>query len=177
MGQQAMFGRLPMKHGFAIAAIAALSIGTAEAAEPAAADSSVLSKTAKALEEQLACLNPPKPGLAIRGMLANGVIAPTKFIPDGVPVFAAASDIYVYGSRVTFVSGWEMEKDGKVKLPFRRGPGTAPPLFLQVVLEKPPQNYTPHAVKVNGIIERPFSSVAPTDEDYSHSGTTITCYG
>jgi hypothetical protein len=112
-------------------------------------------------------------------MLANGLIAKTTFAADGSPVFAPTGDIYVYGSRVLFITGWEAE-GGKVKPPFWRGPGTAPPLFLQVILEMPTSaiHYTPHEDRgLNGVIQGSYSTIAPANEYYIHSGTTITCFG
>ena len=160
-------------------AFVALILIATSAPAAMAANASLLAKTGKALEEQLACLNPPQPGLAIRTMLANGVITRTKFAADGSPVFAPTDAIYVYGSRVTFITGWESEV-GKVKPPFWRGPGTAPPVFLAVTLEKSPAaiHYTPRGVRgADVVVQGAFSSIEPANEYYTHTGTTITCYG
>ena len=164
----------------AFTALVALMVMTSVSASTSATidNAGLRAKTGKALEDQLACLKSPRPALAIRSMLANGLIARTKFAADGSPVFAPTGDIYVYGSQVLFITGWEAE-GGKVKPPFWRGPGTAPPLFLQVILQMPPSvvHYTPHEDRgPNGIIQGSYSTIAPADEYYIHSGTTITCF-
>jgi hypothetical protein len=164
----------------AFTALVALMVMTSASASTSATidKASLRAKAGKALEDQLACLKSPRPALAIRSLLANGLIARTKFAADGSPVFAPTGDVYVYGSRMLFITGWEAE-GGKVKSPFWRGPGTAPPLFLQVTLEMPLPaiRYTPHEVRgSDGIVQGSYSTIAPADEYYIHSGTTITCY-
>ncbi len=140
---------------------------------------SLLASTGKALEDQLACLVPPKPALAIRAMMRNGLLVKTRFDADGSPVFRPTSDLLVFGKRVLFVTGWEMEGD-QVKQPFWRGPGTEPPLFLAVTLDAAPAEipYQAHMVRgSDGTAVGSFSSIEPTREFYSSRGTTITCYG
>lgn len=145
-----------------------------------AKDTAVLFLSAgKALEDQLTCLNPPRPGLAIRAMIANGLIKKTKFDADGSPIFAPTGGLYVFGKRVTFLTGWEMEGD-TLRAPFWRGPGTSPPTFLSVTLDTTPEDvsYTEHSIRgADGVIVGSFSTIEPTNEYYSHEGTTITCYG
>jgi hypothetical protein len=165
----------------AFTALVTLMVMTSASASTSAATdkASLRPRVGKALEDQLACLKSPTPASAIRSMLADGLIFRTKFAADGSPVFAPTGDIYVYGSRVRFITGWEQE-GGRAKSPFWRGPGTAPPLFLQVTLEMPLPaiRYTPHEVRgSDGIVQGSYSTIAPADEYYIHSGTTITCYG
>lgn len=153
--------------------------GTPSIAAPPGDRAASASKAGKALEDQLACLNPPKPGQAIRAMLANGLIRRTKFGADGSPVFAPTGDLYVHGKRVTFITGWEMEGEA-VKAPFWRGPGTSPPLFFAVTLDAAPRDipYTARGDRrPDGSIEGSFSSIGPANEYYSRSGTVITCHG
>ena len=151
------------------------------AANPSSAEdkAALFASTGKALEDQLACLKPPKPALAIRAMMKNGLIAKTKFGADSSPVFRPTDDLQVFGAKVLFVMGWEMEGD-RVRAPFWRGPGTAPPLFLSVIVDAPPANvpYREHMVRgSDGVAVGSFSSVEATREYYARSGTTITCYG
>lgn len=151
------------------------------AANPSSAEdkAALFTSTGKALEDQLACLKPPKPASAIRAMMRNGIIAKTKFGADGSPVFRPIGDLQVFGAKVLFVTGWEMEGD-RVREPFSRGPGTAPPLFLSVVVDALPANvpYREHMVRgSDGVAVGSFSSVEATREYYAKSGTTITCYG
>ncbi len=139
----------------------------------------LLASTGKALEDQLACLVPPKPGLAIRAMLKDRVIEKTKFGADGSPVFRPTGTVTVFGSKVLFLSGWEMEA-GRVRQPFSRGPGTMPPLFLSVVLDTVPGKvpYREHMVRgADGVAIGSFSSIEATHEAYSKGTTTIICYG
>ena len=151
------------------------------AATPSSAEdkAALFASTGKALEDQLACLKPPKPALAIRTMLRNGLIAKTNFGADGSPVFRPTGDLQVFGAKVLFVTGWEMEGD-RVREPFWRGPGTAPPLFLSVVVDAVPPNvpYREHVIRgSDGVAVGSFSSMEVTREYYAKSGTTITCYG
>lgn len=151
------------------------------AANPCSAEdkAALFASTGKALEDQLACLKSPKPALAIRAMIRNGLIARTNFGADGSPVFRPTSDLQVFGAKVLFVTGWEMEGD-RVREPFWRGPGTAPPLSLSVVVDALPANmtYREHMVRESdGLAVGSFSTVAATREYYAKSGTTITCYG
>ncbi|MBK8639966.1 MAG: SEL1-like repeat protein [Chromatiaceae bacterium] len=135
--------------------------------------------TAKALEDQLACLNNPEPGKAIRAMLANGTFKLTEFKGDGIPVLAPTSEIRVYGKRVKFVSGWEIERDG-VRDPFSRGPGTAPPLFIEVIFDAKPSeiNYSIRQIRgADNRLQYPYSTMDQANEYYEKIGTTITCYG
>jgi hypothetical protein len=164
----------------AFTALVALMVMTIVSASTSATieKANLQAKAGKALEDQLACLKSPRPALAIQSLLANGLIVRTKLAADGSPVFAPTGDIYVYGSRMLFITGWEAE-GGEVKPPFWRGLGTAPPLFLQVILQMPPSviHYTPHEDRdPNGLIQGSYSTIAPADEYYIHSGTTITCF-
>lgn len=162
---------------FAVAAI----LGTVLTANASSAEdkTALLASTGKALEDQLACVRPPKPALAIRAMMMHGLIARTKFGADGSPVFQPTGDLQVFGAKVLFVTGWEMEGD-RVREPFWRGPGTAPPLFLSVVVDALPANmpYREHMVRGrDGVAIGSFSSIETAREYYATSGTTITCYG
>jgi hypothetical protein len=144
------------------------------ATDPAAA------AAGRALEDQLACLTNPEPGKALRAMLANGLLKKTDFKYDGITVLAPTKDIYVYGKKVKFVKGWQEEPDGRVKEPFWRGPGTAPPRFIAVILDAEPNDvrYTERQVKdADGTLKNPFSTMEKTDEFYESKGTSINCYG
>ena len=139
----------------------------------------LLASTGKALEDQLACLGPPKPALAIRAMIKNSLVAKTKYGADGSPVFRPTGNLTVYGSKVLFVSGWEMEGD-RVREPFWRGPGTTPPLFLSVTIDAIPAAvpYKEHVVRgSDGVAVGSFSSIELSSASYSKGTTTITCYG
>lgn len=70
---------------------------------------SVLTTTTEALEGQLACRAAPKPALAIRTMIHNGLLSRTQVDPAGVPIFRPTRAITVFGKPLLFVSGWEME--------------------------------------------------------------------
>ena len=151
------------------------------AANPCSAEdkAALFASTGKALEDQLACLAPPQPALAIRAMMRNGLIAKTKFGADGSPVFRPTGDLRVFGAKILFVTGWEIEGN-RVREPFWRGPGTAPPLFLSVVVDALPATvpYREHMVRgSDGMAVGSFSSMEATGEPYVKRGTTITCYG
>lgn len=160
--------------------IAAVLVPLLATGSSSAEDKAVLfASTGKALEDQLACLKPPKPALAIRAMMRNGLVARTAFGADGSPVFRPTGDLQVFGAKVLFVTGWEMEGD-RVREPFWRGPGTTPPLFLSVVVDALPANvpYREHVVRgSDGVAVGSFSSMEAAREHYAKSGTTIICYG
>ena len=122
--------------------------------------------TAKALEDQLACIRPPEPGIAIRAMIKNGFLKETDYGADGIPVFGLAKPMTVYGKKVTFVAGWQAETDGSVKEPFWRGPGTAPPLHIAVSVDAKPSEIANKAL-----------SIEAGSLDLSDNGSTISCYG
>ncbi|AFL74005.1 serine/threonine protein kinase [Thiocystis violascens] len=117
--------------------------------------------TIKALEDQLRCIKPPDPAKAIRIMLRNGFIkhsvwhddelAQTPFSPDGIPVFEPTIDMKVYGQKVMYISGWARDKDGEARYPFARGPGTAPSVFISILLDASIDDvsYTPVKIRNN----------------------------
>ena len=136
--------------------------------------------SAKALEDQLACIKSPDPGTAIRAMVKNGLLKDTDDGADGIPVFAPTAPLTVFGKRVTFVAGWQAESDGSVKKPFWRGPGTAPPRHIAVSVDAKPSDiaYKPREVRdADGSMEGSYSSIEAGSLDYSDGGSTITCYG
>lgn len=136
--------------------------------------------TAKALEDQLACTKSPEPGVAIRAMIKNGLLQDTDFGEDGVPVLKPTAPLTVYGKRVTFVAGWQIEANGSVREPFGRGPGTAPPHHIAVSFDAKPSDipYKEHAINgVDGTLVGSHSSIEAGSLDNSAGGSTITCYG
>ncbi|MGI4940891.1 MAG: hypothetical protein ACRYHQ_10080 [Janthinobacterium lividum] len=131
------------------------------------------------LEIQLACLNPPNPGPRLRSMMRRGLVVETAFGADGIPVFRPTHNLRAFGKRVLFLGGWAMEGD-RVRPPFRRGPGTMPPLFLSVILEAKPLDVrnTTHFVRGgDGVAMGSFSPIKATNGPYSKQGSTVTCYG
>ena len=160
--------------------LVALTACLAVAAPAGAEDrTALLVSTGRALQAQLACLGQPQPGVAIRAMLRNRVIAPTRFHADGSKVYRPTGELRVFGKPVLFVTGWA-EEGGRVRAPFSRGPGTAPPRFLAVVLDAAPGEvaYEAHAVRgPDGSLDDPFSVIELAHAYYSKRGTSITCYG
>lgn len=136
--------------------------------------------TAKALEDQLECNKSPEPGVAIRTMIANGLLKDTDGGADGVPVLVPTTPLIVYGKRVTFVAGWQAEVNGSIKKPFRRGPGSAPPHHIAVSFDARPSDipYKEHKISgADGTLVGSFSSIEAGSLDNSAGGSTITCYG
>ena len=138
----------------------------------------LLTATGKALKDQLDCRNAPSPGSAIRSMMMNRLIAPTPYNADGSPVFTPTADIYVYGARIKFITGWG-NGGNTIGLPLGGHPQTAPPLFLAVVFEALPEkvHYTAHKVrKPDGSLGSPFSTIEPRKGHTTlMPGTIITC--
>jgi len=150
--------------------------GSAWARAPGRNANALLEASAKTLEDQLSCVRPPQPGLILRGMIAKGILRRTKYAVDGSPVFAPKHDLFVFGKRVKFITGWE-----EGAKPFWRGPGTSPPLFLKVILDAQPQEvpYAVHQPKgTDGrIVDSPFSTIEVSSEFYDKIDAEIVCYG
>lgn len=152
--------------------------GKSASSDKVAAD--IVRATELALKDQLDCRSNPSPGAAIRAMLKNGLLVETDNGADGIPVFATTRPLFVYGKPITYVAGWQFEKDGSVKQPFYRGPGTSPPHHIAVSFADSVSaiDYTPHMVReADGMLRHPFSSIEKGSLDFSDEGSTITCYG
>jgi hypothetical protein len=146
------------------------------------ADTRLLQATEQALEEQLRCRNQPDPGRAIRAMMANGFLKETDNRADGIPVLETTVDLRVFGQKVLYIEGWSWDPDGELRAPFTRGPGTAPPRFISVVLAAnkiADVEYVPHTAReANGHAIRPFSRIDVNDAYYlDRDHVSITCYG
>ncbi len=86
-------------------------------------------------------------------------------------VFRVAKPITVFGYRVLEVTGWEESSD---KTLFWRGPGAAPPLNIQVVVEGDPKVVGADIAKRVG--KGPSVGTA-TYSAYAWPAAEITCYG
>lgn len=85
-------------------------------------------------EVVLVCVRSPEPGAVLSRLKSDGFIdVPREPIADGVPEFVVKRPLNLFGFRAREVSGWQ---DVVPPSPFfMRGPGTAPPTFLSVVVE------------------------------------------
>ena len=125
-----------------------------------------------ALQDQLKCASNPEPGKALRALRSRGYIGlKPKTAIDGRMVFEVTKPVTVFGYKVLEVTGWAESSD---KTLFWRGPGTAPPLNIQVIVEG-------EAKAVGGDIAKRIGkgpSVAKaTYSAYAHPAAEITCYG
>ncbi|MEK6245435.1 MAG: hypothetical protein AABM33_13155 [Pseudomonadota bacterium] len=96
-----------------------------------------LDAISQSLQEQLSCGGRPEPGKALRALRARAVIGKTPVMTiDGMHIFAVIKPLSVFGFKVLQVTGWEESSDKSL---FSRGPGTAPPLNIQAIVEGDPQ--------------------------------------
>lgn len=85
-----------------------------------------------ALEVQLTCTNRPDPAKAIGALQRSGVIQRRSyFIIDSVNYFHARRPLTVWGFKVVSVFGFDFNP--RI---FERGPGTAPPITIGVVVSE-----------------------------------------
>lgn len=141
------------------------------------AEQITVEQAASELESQLLCHSAPKPGKIIRAMLQSGLLKETDRF-DGAPVLIPTTKIFVFGHRVTFVSGWQMDGDNVIP-PFFRGPGTAPPRHISISFDIPPSELAyqeRRTVGADGFVSGPHSAVYAESLDLSEIGSTITCY-
>lgn len=135
------------------------------------------SAAGKVLESQLACTTNPNPATVIRAMMANGLLRITDNGYDGIAVLEPTTDIYVFGKKVKYVEGWDAIDAGGL---FYRPLGAGMLPSISVLIDAKPHDvvYTEHANKdVDGVSQRPYSTISTTDIFYEKSGATITCHG
>lgn len=103
---------------------------TAPAAVPATGDFSP-ENLGRGLEDGLKCNRNPEPGVVFSVLAATGFINADKpkLVTDGMPVYGINKPLSVFGFRVIEVTGFDPA------LSKYKGPGTAPPLNLAVVVE------------------------------------------
>ncbi len=88
-------------------------------------------KFSAALESQLSCKETPKPAKAIRALQRTGMIERRSyFIIDSVNYFHVRRPLTVWSFKVVSVFGFDFFNQRI----FERGPGTAPPTTLGVVV-------------------------------------------
>ena len=132
---------------------------------------SIQTSTTAALEAQLACLSPPKPGVAINAMLRNGLLVQAGRDLTGVPLFRPRTAITVFNQALISISGQDAVRAGG------RPTAATTPASLTVVLDAAPGAiaYTPHHVNgADGMATGAFSLIKAND---GKPGTIITCYG
>ncbi|MGI9167981.1 MAG: hypothetical protein ACR2G5_16650 [Pyrinomonadaceae bacterium] len=83
-----------------------------------------------ALESQLVCKNTPEPARAIGALQKTGIIERRSYLNfDSVSYFRVRQPLNVWGFKVVSVFGFDFHP--RI---FERGPGTAPPITLGVVV-------------------------------------------
>lgn len=139
---------------------------------PSVATADGIDPISLALMDQLKCSSNPEPGKALRALRSRGYIGPKpKLAVDGMSIFDVVKPVTVFGYKVLEVTGWEENGD---KAFFWRGPGTSPPLNIQVIVEGDSKALTNEIAKRVG----KGPSVAPaTYSKYLRPATEITCYG
>ncbi len=87
-------------------------------------------KFSTALESQLACKNTPEPAKAIGALQRAGIIERRSYLNlDSLNYFHTRQPLTVWGFKVVTVFGFDFNP--RI---FERGPGTAPPITLGVVV-------------------------------------------
>lgn len=144
-------------------------ITTPKATTPLNDDFAMVSK---ALQDQLTCGSDPEPEKALKALRTRGYIGQRpKSSIDGMNIYGVTKPLMVFGFQVLEVTGWEGNGDTSL---FGRGPGTAPPLNIQAVVDG-----TPTAVKIE-VLKRAGSAPSvnrATYSDYRKQATEITCFG
>lgn len=131
-----------------------------------------LNVVSQALQDQLACESDPEPGKALKALRMRGYIGQKpKLSIDGMNIYGVIKPLTVFGFRVLEVTGWEPNGDSSL---FWRGPGTAPPLNIQAVVDGVPSVVKAEVQKRAG--KAPSVNKA-TYSDYPKQATEITCYG
>ena len=145
---------------------------TTPASSPNAATLDGVDPVSLALMDQLKCKSNPEPGKALKALLARGYIGPKpKLAVDGMSIFDVVKPVTVFGYKVLEVTGWEANGD---KAFFWRGPGTAPPLNIQVVVDGDPKIVKSEVEKLVG---KGVSVERATYSNYPRVAAEITCYG
>lgn len=87
-------------------------------------------KFSAALESQLGCRNKPEPAKAIGALQRTGIIERRSYLNlDSLNYFHARRRLSVWGFKVVSVFGFDFNP--RI---FERGPGTAPPITIGVVV-------------------------------------------
>jgi len=87
-------------------------------------------KASAALESQLACKNTPEPAKAIGALQQTGMVERRSYLNvDSLNYFRARQPMTVWGFKVVSVFGFDF-----YPRIFERGPGTAPPITVGVVV-------------------------------------------
>ena len=89
-------------------------------------------KSSAALESQLACRHTPEPAKAIEALQRTGMVERRTYLNfDSLNYFRARKPLTVWGFKVVSVFGFDFNP--RI---FERGPGTAPPITLGVVVSE-----------------------------------------
>ena len=126
----------------------------------------------QALQDQLLCAFNPEPGKALRALRVRGYIGQKpKLSIDGMNIYGVLKPLTVFGFRVLEVTGWEENGDASL---FWRGPGTAPPLHIQAVVEGGLFAVKAEVQKKGG---KGLSVTKANYSAYPKPASEITCYG
>ena len=126
----------------------------------------------QALQDQLTCASDPEPGKALKALRTRGYIGLKPILSiDGMNIYKVVKPLTVFGFRVLEVTGWEPNGDSSL---FGRGPGTAPPLNIQAIVDEIPSLVKSKLQKRIG--KGPSVEMA-TYSQYAKQATEITCYG
>lgn len=113
-----------------------------------------------ALESQISCEQTLNPAKAVRALQKSNIIQKNYYVnSDSVSYFKANKSLLVWGFKVYSVFGFA--QDSKV---FKRGPGTAPPITLGVVVP-----YSVAKVKAK-LKDLGFINVIVEKSEYDESG-------
>ena len=144
-------------------------------------DSTLKSKTIKALEDQLKCHHKPEPGIAFRAMIQNGFVKISSGY-DGVIDLLPTTELLVFGKKVTLISGHQDD----LKYPFYHSPGTQPPVFISVYFDSRPYKSTTNSSSEyfdivfkdldSALSSIPYKATKNSSIKYGDGVVKITCY-
>lgn len=94
-----------------------------------------IERTEAALLDQVSCRSAPQAGKAISTMLEKKLVRSTNDGGDGSLLYVPTTSLTVLGYQIIRITGWEADQEGRPVRPFSRGPGTAPPNFIELTLK------------------------------------------
>jgi hypothetical protein len=125
-------------------------------------------KFSTALESQLACKNTPEPARAIGALQRAGIIERRSYLnSDSVSYFHSRQPFSVWGFKVVSLFGFDFQP--RI---FERGPGTAPPITLGVVVPVSEGNVKAKLLSL-GLENMAIGRAAELDLDSKHAKSTV----
>lgn len=131
-------------------------------------------KYSVALESQISCRQSPEPAKAIRSLQSAGILEQRDYFNiDSYNYFKVKKSLTVFGFKVVAVFGFDHNPQI-----FRRGPGTAPPIALGIVVPNSVAEVKSKLLNLgirNVEVETALEVIAPSGNSKSSILTQISC--